>query len=88
MIKQDNRPRPQSSDPRFETLRDLLLEDQPSARKEEEELPQKRRQEKIIFISVNGNNNVVSTEKSRYTAHGYGKKGSFIVFIACCLLFF
>lgn len=90
MIKQDNRPQPTSSDSRFETLRNLLLDDRAEDQKETktEEAPQNQKQEKIIFISVNGNNNIVSAEKSRCTSRVFWKKTSFTALIAGCLLFF
>ena len=87
MIKQDNRPRTDFQDQRFETLQKLLQSDS-----ENESVPtdfsEKQKQEKIVFISVNGNNNIVSTEKSRYTAKKNGRKSSLYIIIAGCLLFF
>ena len=87
-MKQDNRPRKTPSDDTWETLIDLLHDD-PSSSAPQTETPVKEQEtKKIFFISVHGNNNVVSTEKSRYTAHGFGKRTSFAVVIGVCLLFF
>ena len=87
MIKQDNRPQNNFQDQRFETLKQLLQSD-PENESASTELSEQQKQEKIVFISVNGNNNVVSAEKSRYTAKRFGGKSWFSFVLFCCLLFF
>ena len=86
MITQDNRPQPDSPERKIDFLNSLLHDDfTPSTATTETSVPKK---DKIIFISVNGNNNVVSTEKSQYSARGFGKKVSFAVILFICSLFF
>ena len=89
MIKQDNRPHSETFETRLGVLNDLLHEDQ-SPEKEKAPpvpvVPPKR--DKLIFISVNGNNNVVSAEKSQYTGRPHGKKAFFAIATCLCLLFF
>lgn len=89
MITQDNRPQPDSPEYKFDVLKSLLHDDLPPSTTAATETPVlKKDKDKIIFISVNGNNNVVSTEKSQYSSRGFGKKASFTVIIFTCSLFF
>ena len=87
MIKQDNRHRTDFQDQRFETLQKLLQSDSGN-----ESVPtdfsEKQKPKKSIYISVNGNNNVISAEKSPYTAKRCTGKTAISVAMICCLLFF
>ncbi len=87
MMKQDNRPQTDFQDQRFEALR-KLLQSSPENESVSEEHQEQQKPEKNIYISVNGNNNVISAEKSPYTAKRYTGKTAVSVAMICCLLFF
>lgn len=89
MITQDNRPQPDSPEHKIDILKSLLHDDlTPSSTTAAKISVPGKDKDKIIFISVNGNNNVVSTEKSQSFARGFGKKVSFAAIIVICSLFF
>ncbi|MBR1777819.1 MAG: hypothetical protein IJ752_04460 [Alphaproteobacteria bacterium] len=89
MIKQDNRPHSDTFEKRLDILTDLLHEDQTPEQEENTSDPAEAlKREKFIFISVNGNNNVISTEKSQYTGWNNGKKATFAAAAFLCVLFF
>lgn len=87
MIKQDNRPKTDTSD-KLASLKRLLNEETPSDHESSETSDNARGKDKIVFISVNGNNNVIATEKSQYTIRSYGKRTAFVVGAILSLLFF
>lgn len=89
MIKQDNRPQSDFHDQRYDMLKTLLQsepENETATREppESEEPPKGR----MFFISINGNNNVVSTGKSRNAITGkFGKRSLFAVVTVISLFF-
>lgn len=85
MIKQDNRPKKNISENRLDALKNLLQEDI-SGKKAPADTQED--QKKIVIISVNGNNNIVSAEKSRQINWRGDKKICFAAGIVLCMLFF
>ena len=85
MIRQDNRPQGNISENRLDALKTLLQEDLPE--KENASVPQPE-QKKIVIISVNGNNNIVSAEKSKLISWRNDKKIALAATIVLCMLFF
>ena len=89
MIKQDNRPQQDSFNEKIDVLTNLLNDDNVSEQKRAVDVfPASQKTEKNIFISVNGNNNVITTEKSRCITQLHGRKISFVAGTALFLLFF
>ena len=81
MIKQDNRP-PKSDT--FDRLKDLLNDNTAPVQNEEPKIEN----DKVVVISVNGNNNVITMEKSKYTSKKSGLKSFIFAESFICLLFF
>jgi len=89
MIEQDNRPQQNSFYKKLNVLTSLLNEgasDEQKSSSDVSSVPQET--EKITFISVNGNNNVITTEKSRCITRPHEKKIPFITGAVLFLLFF
>ena len=89
MIKQDNRSQQNSFSEKIDVLTDLLNDDSASKRGHTADIsPASQETEKITFISVNGNNNIINTEKSRYITWLYGRRISLVAGAVLSLLFF
>ncbi len=89
MIKQDNRPKPDTFETRLNSLKNLLSE--PSEQHQDkppENNPAVNDREKAVFISVNGNNNIISAGKSQYIIWDKKKKNTHFAGLIFCLLFF
>lgn len=82
MIKQDNRPQQDSFNTKIDFLNDLLNDNA------SDNSPAPQETEKITFISVNGNNNIITTEKSRCSPRLYERKIPLVVGAVLFLLFF
>lgn len=87
MIKQDNRPEMNDFNENFDKLRNLLNEDDGTQRRSNDTVTSKDKN-KLIIISVNGNNNTITTEKSNCHIGNTGIKRSVIAGTFLCLLFF
>ena len=89
MIKQDNRSQQNSFNEKIDVLTNLLSDDNSSKQKHTVDVsPVSQETEKIIIISVNGNNNVIATEKSRCITWLHGRKISLVAGAVLSLLFF
>lgn len=101
MIEQDNRQKNDALYERIELLKSLLREDSvqeeaPAADMEEklqdiqiekEGLPPDDK-DKSVFIMVTGDNNIISTGKSKLCVLSKKKKNALLAFSMCFLLFF
>ena len=89
MIKQDNRPQQDSFRNKIGILNELLNDNAACEQKTSAETsPDLQETEKITFISVTGNNNIITTEKSLCTTRPSGKKIPFVAGAVLFLLFF
>ena len=89
MIKQDNRVKSDTFERRLNSLKKLLHE--PSEQyqnKSSENNPTVNDPKKAVFISVNGNNNVISAGKSQYIIWDKKKKSALFAGLVICILFF
>ena len=89
MIKQDNRPQTEKSfEQRFNLLKSLLNDNEDSDPTKKETKPAQEK-DKITFISINGNNTVVSTEKAAPSLRSNILKTSFftILFFVCSFFY-
>ena len=85
-MKQDTRPPCNSAESRLDALAHLLQEESVPEQKEQAETSNKH--EKVIIISVNGNNNVISAEKAKQISGHYGRKTVLFAGAILCMLFF
>ncbi len=89
MIKQDNRPNSDTFESRLNSLKCLLNEPtEDQIKKDTEDPVGSKNAEKSVFISVNGNNNIISAGKSQHIIWKKKKKNALLAAIICCMLFF
>lgn len=89
MIKQDNRPKSDTFEARLNSLKNLLCEpSQQNQDKPPENNPAAGEPGKAVFISVNGNNNIISAGKSQYIIWDKKKKNTPFAGLIFCMLFF
>lgn len=89
MIKQDNRPKSDTFESRLNSLKNLLRE--PSEQHQDkppENNSALNETGKAVFISVNGNNNIISAGKSQYVIWDKKKKNALFAGFIVCMLFF
>ena len=89
MIKQDNRPESNTFETRLNSLKSLLHE--PSGQNPDTSIEKTsvlNEPEKSVIISVNGNNNIISTGKSQYVIQNKKKKRALLASFILCMLFF
>lgn len=89
MIKQDNRPKSDTFESRLNSLKNLLRE--PSEQHQDkppENNSALNETGKAVFISVNGNNNIISAGKSQYVIWDKKKKYALFAGFIFCMLFF
>lgn len=89
MIKQDNRPKSDTFESRLNSLKSLLNEPSENQTEKNIENPAySKNTDKSVFISVNGNNNIISAGKSQQIIWDKKKKNALFVGLVCCMLFF
>lgn len=90
MIKQDNRPKADTFESRFNSLKALLYEQPKEQHRDnmQENNPAANDRGKAVFISVNGNNNIVSAGKSQYIDRDRRKRTALFSGFIFCTLFF
>lgn len=89
MIKQDNRPESNTFETRLNSLKSLLHE--PTGQHPDtsmEKTSVSNEPEKSVIISVNGNNNIISTGESQYIIQDKKKKRALFATFILCMLFF
>ena len=89
MIKQDNRPKSDTFETRLNSLKNLLSEPSDQHQnKHPESNSDPYETAKTVFISVHGDNNIISAGKSKNINWDKKKKNSTFVALIFCLLFF
>ena len=85
-MKQDNRPPRNSPESQLDALTQMLREEPVRGPDTETETQQK--QEKIVIISVTGNNNIITAEKAKHVIGHNDRKTFFVAGAMLCMLFF
>ncbi len=89
MIKQDNRPESDTFETRLNSLKRLLHEPtEQYSKKTIKNSDVSNEPEKSVFISVNGNNNIISTGEAQYVIQNKKKKRALFAAFVFCMLFF
>ncbi len=89
MIKQDNRPKLDTFETRLNSLKNLLRESSDQNQERPiESAPVSKEPGKAVFISVNGDNNIISAGKSQYILWDKKKKNALFTGMIVCTLFF
>ena len=84
-MKPDNRPPCNSPKSQLDVLTEMLREE-PARENTKTETP--RKQEKIVIISVTGNNNIITGEKAKDIIGHNDRKTFFVAGAMLCMLFF